>query len=103
MSSATLTARPAGLGDGMFDDLPTADWVKVLLELAVLAVIVVIAVRKHAKQRKFDRMVAMSEETQANLSPELREKVVKASGNTLVALGVSSSVGVILLLIMWFL
>jgi hypothetical protein len=48
-------------------------------------------------------MVAMSEETQANLSPELREKVVKASGNTLVALGVSSSVGVILLLIMWFL
>jgi len=98
-----LPSRPQGFGDGLYEDLPHADWVKVLLEIFVFIVIVVLIFKKMRQQSKFKRSIAMSEEVGANLSPEMQAKVKKASGYGLGDVFVVSGIGLSLLVTMWIL
>ncbi len=98
-----LTSRPQGFGDGLYDDLPGSDWVKIVLEVLVLVIIVVTVFKKVKQHAKFKRTLKMSEQVEANLSPELQAKVAKAAGYGLGDVVAVGGVGTVLLIIMWFL
>ena len=98
-----LSQRPQAFGDGLYDDLPLSDWLKVILECTVIAVIVCVLVKKVIQQRVFGNAINMSDDVKANLSPEQKDKVKQASGLGIGGSLVAGAVGLMLLLIMWFL